>query len=98
MFIYIILKIMVPEQNTKRVKGNKSTVLLHLIPKNESFYVHCKICPTFNLQSISIVEISGHFPDISGGWSYEAEKLFKALHKFDLPFFKKYLRKRLPFL
>ncbi len=32
---YIILKIMAPEQYTKRVKGNKSTVWLYCIPKNE---------------------------------------------------------------
>ncbi len=40
LFIYIILKIMVPEQYTQRAKGNKSTVWLYLIPKNEIVFVY----------------------------------------------------------
>ncbi len=34
----------VPEQYTKRVKGNKSTVWLYFIPKNKIFFVYTKIC------------------------------------------------------
>ncbi len=40
LFIYIILKIMVSEQYTKRLKGNKSTVCLYFIPKNEIVFVY----------------------------------------------------------
>ncbi len=35
---------MVPEQYTKTVKGNKSTVWLHFIPKYEIIFVCTTIC------------------------------------------------------
>ncbi len=53
LFIYIILKIMLPEQYTKRVKGNKSTVWLYFIPINEIIFVNTVKYGT----CISIVEI-----------------------------------------
>ncbi len=53
LFIYIILKIMLPEQYTKRVRGNKSTAWLYFIPINETIFVNTVKYGT----CISIVEI-----------------------------------------
>ncbi len=60
MFIYIILKIMVPEQYSKREKGNKSTVWLYFIPKNEIILCTLLNMHTLSFQSmgIGIIEIS----------------------------------------